>query len=124
MGNEVYSEWLFSYGTLQLQAVQMATFGRVLTGTTDVLQAFEVVPLKIDDPEVIAVSGKAVHTMARFTGRVSDVISGMVFEVTPAEIQQADTYEVAAVRRVSVELQSGARAWAYVDARTPIPSPT
>ena len=25
--NEVYPEFLFSYGTLQLEAVQMATFG-------------------------------------------------------------------------------------------------
>ena len=115
--NDMYSESLFSYGTLQLEAVQMATFGRQLTGTHDALQGFELVSLKIEDEAVIAISGKAHHTMAAFTGRASDVIPGTVFAVTPVEIQNADNYEVAAVRRVEVVLQSGARAWAYVDAR-------
>jgi hypothetical protein len=63
------------------------------------------------------VSGKAHHTMARFTGRASDVVSGAVFAVTPDEIRNADQCEVAAVKRVSLVLQSGAPAWAYVDAR-------
>jgi hypothetical protein len=57
--------------------------------------------------------------MARFTGRDSDVVPGTVFAVTPGEIQNADRYEVAAVKRVAVALQSGARAWAYVDVRSP-----
>lgn len=116
---KVYSEFLFSYGTLQLEAVQMATFGRPLSGTKDALQGFELVLLKIEDERVIAISGKAHHNMARFTGRDSDVVSGTVFAVTPDEIQKADKYEVAAVKRVAVVLQSGLRAWAYVDARFP-----
>ena len=115
--NEARPEFLFSYGTLQLEAVQMATFGRQLAGTSDALRGFEVALLKIEDETVIAISGTAHHTMARFTGRASDVVSGTVFAVTPDEIQNADKYEVAAVRRVAVVLQSGVRAWAYVDAR-------
>jgi gamma-glutamyl AIG2-like cyclotransferase len=115
--NEAAPEFLFAYGTLQLEAVQMATFGRHLAGTSDTLRGFELVVLKIDDQTVVAISGKTHHTMAKFTGRVSDVVSGTVFAVTPEEIQSADTYEVAAVRRVPVVLQSGTRAWAYVDAR-------
>jgi hypothetical protein len=115
--NDAYSELLFSYGTLQLEAVQMATFGRQIAGTSDALRGFEVVSLKIEDQTVVAVSGTAHHTMARFTGRPSDVVSGTVFSVTSDEIQQADKYEVAAVKRVAVVLQSGVRAWVYVDAR-------
>jgi hypothetical protein len=115
--NEAHTEFLFSYGTLQLEAVQMATFGRQLAGTSDALRGFELVLLKIEDPTVVAISGMAHHTMAKFTGRASDVIPGMVFTVTPDEIQSADKYEVAAVKRVAVVLQSGVRAWAYVDAR-------
>ncbi len=114
--DELHTELLFSYGTLQLEAVQMATFGRRLAGTGDALGGFELVSLKIEDQTVIAISGKAVHTMASFTGRASDVISGTVFAVTPDEIRNADTYEVPAVKRVAVVLQSGVRAWAYVDA--------
>jgi hypothetical protein len=114
-------ELLFSYGTLQLEAVQMATFGRQLAGTSDALQGFELVLLRIEEPAVVAISGKAVHTMANFTGRASDVVSGTVFAVTPDEIQNADKYEVAAVKRVAVVLQSGVRAWTYVDARSRLP---
>jgi hypothetical protein len=105
------SELLFSYGTLQLEAVQMATFGRPLAGTSDALRGFELASLTIEDQTVIAISGQSQHTMATFTGRVSDVIAGTVFAVTPLEIQNADTYEVAAVKRVAVVLQSGVRAW-------------
>jgi hypothetical protein len=115
--NETQTELLFSYGTLQLESVQMATFGRRLAGTADALQGFALVPLKIEDPAVVALSGKAVHTMAKFTGRASDVLPGMVLAVTPEEIQSADKYEVPAVKRVAVILQSGTRAWVYVDAR-------
>jgi hypothetical protein len=42
-----------------------------------------------------------------------------VFAVTAGDIENADKYEVAAVTRVAVVLQSGVRAWAYVDARPP-----
>ena len=94
----------------------MATFGRRLTGSRDALRGFELVALTIDDPAVIAISGTAQHTMARFSGRESDLIPGTVFAVTFEEIQHADAYEVAAVTRVAVGLESGARAWAYVDA--------
>ncbi len=110
-------ESLFSYGTLQLEAVQVATFGRPLAGVRDALQRFEVVSLTIEDPKVVAISGMAQHTMARFTGRSSDLVSGTVFAVTSQEIHSADLYEVAAVMRVAVVLQSGLRAWAYVDAQ-------
>ena len=115
--NEAYSELLFSYGTLQLEAVQLATFGRRLAGASDALRGFEVVSLEIEDQAVVAISGTAHHTMARFTGRASDVVSGTVFAVTSNEIQNADKYEVAAVKRVAAVLQSGVRAWVYVDAR-------
>jgi Gamma-glutamyl cyclotransferase, AIG2-like len=119
--DNVHAEFLFSYGTLQLEAVQMATFGRQLAGTSDALRGFDLVVLQIEDQTVIAISGKAQHTMAKFTGRASDVVSGTVFAVTTDEIQNADKYEVAAVTRVAVILQSGVRAWAYVDARS-VPS--
>src|SRR5688572_2704624 len=112
-----HTEFLFSYGTLQLEDVQIALFGRQLIGTSDALTGFELVPLKIDDQDVVAISGKAYHTMATFTGRASDVVPGMAFAMTPDEIQNADKYEVADVKRVSVVLQSGVRAWVYVDAR-------
>jgi hypothetical protein len=89
--NETPTEFLFSYGTLQLEAVQSATFGRLLGGTPAALQGFEMVSLQIEDPAVVANSGKAQHTMAQYTGRASDVLSGTVFAVTPHEIENAES---------------------------------
>ena len=114
--NQTSNEFLFSYGTLQLEAVQMATFGRLLAGTSDALTGFELATLKIEDPAVVAISGKANHTIARFTGRDSEVIFGTVFQVTPDDIENADKYEVEACKRIAVTLRSGVRAWVYVDA--------
>jgi len=50
------TELVFSYGTLQLEAVQLATFGRKLVGTADVLPGFAQSMMKIDDPDVVATS--------------------------------------------------------------------
>ena len=69
----------------------MATFGRQLTGTRDALRGFDLVALKIEDQAVVAISGKAHHTMARFTGRASDVVSGAVFAVRIRDIPRPET---------------------------------
>lgn len=111
------TEFLFSYGTLQLEAVQLATFGRRLAGTSDALPGFEQSMFEIEDKDVVTTSGKTHHPIVRFTGRAADVVSGTVFAVTPDELRNADKYEVAAYRRVAVTLRSGTRAWVYVDAR-------
>ena len=113
------NELLFSYGTLQIESVQLATYGRLLNGTPDVLTGYVVRTFEIDDELVVAVSGLTQHTMASFTGLASDEISGTVFALTTQELANTDDYEVDAVTRVMVELRSGARAWAYVDTEHP-----
>src|SRR5271155_5327697 len=90
------SESLFSYGTLQLESVQLSTFGRVLNGSPDALPCFERTMLKIEDPSVVAAIGKTHHPIVRFTGRPSDEVAGVVLQITPAELMSADQYEVAA----------------------------
>jgi hypothetical protein len=111
------TELLFSYGTLQLEAVQRATFGRKLTGTADALPGFAREMMKIEDAAVVATSGQTHHPIVSFTGRAEDAVDGMVFAVTHEELRNADTYEVAAYKRVAVTLRSGKPAWVYVDAR-------
>lgn len=108
--------WLFSYGTLRPE-VQLALFGRLLDGQPDVLPGYAVSPLEITDPDVIATSGTAQHTIARKTGHPLDELRGMVFRITPAEIAAADAYEVAECKRVTVRLGSGIDAFVYVDGR-------
>jgi len=111
------TEFLFSYGTLQLETVQMAIFGRRLIGTRDSLPGFEEALVVIDDEATVSMSGKTHHAIAKFTGNSSDSIAGTVFALTPEEIQSADRYEVPEYKRVEVVLQSGVRAWVYVDAQ-------
>lgn len=115
--NDAATELVFSYGTLQLESVQLATFGRTLAGTADELPGFAQSMVKIEDPEVVATSGKTHHPIVAFTGRDADTVAGTVFRITPAELRNADTYEVAAYKRIAVALRSGVRAWVYVDAR-------
>ena len=105
---------LFSYGTLQLAEVQRALFGRLLDGRADTLVGYRLAPLVISDAEVVATSGLAVHTIARRSGALEDRISGVVFEITPAELAQADRYETDAYARVEVALASGETAFVYV----------
>jgi gamma-glutamylcyclotransferase (GGCT)/AIG2-like uncharacterized protein YtfP len=108
---------LFSYGTLQQADVQRATFGRLLAGTRDALVGYATAMVAIDDPAVVATSGKSHHPIVRHTGRPADRVEGTVFEISEAELQQADRYEVAAYQRVAAALASGGTAWVYVDAR-------
>ncbi len=110
-------ELLFSYGTLQLEPVQLSTFGRRLSGAADSLPGYELAMVRIDDPEVVRTSGKTHHPIVKFTGRPEHVVPGSVFRITRQELLNADQYEVAAYKRVAVKLVSGASAWAYIDAR-------
>jgi gamma-glutamylcyclotransferase (GGCT)/AIG2-like uncharacterized protein YtfP len=110
----VNSVALFSYGTLQLPDVQRANYGRLLDGEPDVLAGYALVPLAITDPNIIRVSGKAVHTIAKASGNPADRIAGMVFQLSDAELNATDAYEVDAYARVEADLESGRRAWVYV----------
>lgn len=105
---------LFSYGTLQDKAVQLASFGRELSGRADALVGFRQDWVEITDPAVLATSGKTHHPIVSHSGVTEDRVPGSVFEITPAELAAADAYEVSDYQRVAVVLASGAEAWVYV----------
>ena len=105
---------LFAYGTLRQREVQMETYHRLLEGTPDMLGGFRLEPLAISDPEVVRLSGKAVHNIARQTDDPADRIPGVVFLLTEDELAATDRYEVDVYARVEVRLESGARAFVYV----------
>ncbi len=110
---------LFSYGTLQQKNVQLSTFGRLLQGQKDELLGFEQSLARIEDPQVVATSGKTHHANVTFNGRNDSRVNGTVFEISDAELAAADQYEqLAAYERVAAMLASGKRAWLYVDARS------
>jgi gamma-glutamyl AIG2-like cyclotransferase len=106
---------LFSYGTLQQPAVQVATFGRTLAGKPDALPRFGTALVAIPDPARAAAAGRTHNVNAVRTGRDEDQLRGTVLEVSDAELAVADGYEAAdAYRRVLVTLASGAAAWVYM----------
>jgi hypothetical protein len=107
---------LFSYGTLQDKAVQLANFGRELTGSPDSLPGYSTSLIAIRDLAVVATSGKANHTIAERSTNLADEVRGMVFRISNKELAAADRYEVAEYTRVLVTLKSGRRAWVYVRA--------
>jgi hypothetical protein len=91
---------LFSYGTIQDEAVQMANFGRHLSGRADSLSGYTLLPIKIDDQAVVALSGKSQHLIAKRSENAADEVAGVVFEITAEELVAADRYEVAEYARV------------------------
>jgi hypothetical protein len=108
---------LFSYGTLQQEAVQLSTFGRRLQGYPDELVGFEQSLQKIEDPQFVATSGKAYHSVVKFNGRNGSRVSGTALELTDGELAKADRYEPAGYTRIATTLASGKAAWVYADAR-------
>jgi len=104
---------LFSYGTLRLPHVQRATYGRLLEGRPDALVGWALEPMRISDPEVVLLSGLAVHTIARRTGDPKDRIEGVVFSISESELEATDAYEVDPAR-IETALESGAKAYVYV----------
>lgn len=107
---------LFSYGTLRQENVQLASFGRRLSGDADALPGYSTVMIEITDPDVLATSGERFHPMVVRTGNLSDEVSGVAFSVSRAELAAADAYEVSDYRRIEAVLKSGRKAWVYVKA--------
>ncbi len=113
----INTEKLFSYGTLQNESVQLATFNRKLIGEKDFLIGFNLSMVEIKDKNVVKTSGEASHPIVTFTGNKKDQVKGFVFDISSDELKQADLYEVADYKRISVQLLSGTNAWVYVNAK-------
>ena len=111
-------ESLFSYGTLQSEAVQLAIFGRRLDRQRDVLVGYSVVTIEIEDQDFVAASGTSHHRNLRFTGAPSDVVEGTVLFLTKAELDLADSYEPSGYERIQVRLRSGSTAWVYINSNS------
>ncbi|MDB5805137.1 MAG: UDP-N-acetylmuramate--alanine ligase [Betaproteobacteria bacterium] len=109
------TEYLFSYGTMQLESVQRDIFGRVIEGKADQLPGYKIEIVEIRDPRVVVTSGKRHHPSAVHTGNLADQVRGTVIEVSDDDLANSDAYEVADYKRERVTLASGLAAWVYVD---------
>ncbi|HEV8051373.1 MAG TPA: gamma-glutamylcyclotransferase family protein [Parachlamydiaceae bacterium] len=112
------AQYLFSYGTLRYENVQLTTFGRKLLGQADSLPGYFLKSIQIKDPDVIKKSGEAVHSIIHFSGNPEDQIAGVVFKISLEELKQSDSYEVSDYKRIQVNLSSGISAWVYVSKDT------
>ena len=103
---------LFFYGTLQQAEVQTELFGEVVASATDTLQGWVRREVEITDPEVVRLSGKAVHpALVQGSG---PPIAGAVLDLSDAQLAAADEYETSAYMRVEVILDSGRPAFVFV----------
>jgi gamma-glutamylcyclotransferase (GGCT)/AIG2-like uncharacterized protein YtfP len=95
---------LFSYGKLQYKDVQIATFGRELTGRPDFLPGYV--------RTITDAGGVSYYNIEPTTA--SEAVSGTLYEITEQELGSADKYETdREYRRIRVTLRSGIQAWAY-----------
>ncbi|MDQ9092181.1 gamma-glutamylcyclotransferase family protein [Pseudoalteromonas haloplanktis] len=107
-------EKLFSYGTLQLEQVQLDTFGRLLEGQADILTGYIVGEVEITDAAVLKSSGQRFHPALIKTGLATDTVTGTIFTITSEELASADSYEVDDYLRIAESFHSGIKAWVYV----------
>lgn len=96
---------LFTYGTLQDLQVQQYVFGRILDGQPDFLLGFK----KMEN----AVYGR--YSLVIQTGKIEDKVEGKVYEVSEIDLKKADIYETSAYSRKIFPLESGLKAWVYVE---------
>ena len=106
--------FLFSYGTLQLEKVQIENYGRILKGRKDSLPKYKLDKLQIIDKKVLEKSGREFHPIVVKTDSPNDIIEGIIFEITESELEKTDKYEVSNYKRVLETFTSGQQAWIYV----------
>ena len=109
------NHYLFSYGTLQDETVQLSIFKRKLSGRNDSITGYRLASIAIKDDEVVRISGLTHHNIL-VPGEVKDSVSGTVFEITDQELVLADNYEAEDYKRVLVDTLSGTCVWVYVQA--------
>jgi gamma-glutamylcyclotransferase (GGCT)/AIG2-like uncharacterized protein YtfP len=106
-------EYLFSYGTLQNEELQLEIFGRVLNGKKDSLKGYKLSSVEVKDPSFLSKNDEKYHQNA-ILSIGSDFIKGTVFEISKEELLLSDRYEPDYYKRIEVTLQTGKVAWMYV----------
>jgi gamma-glutamylcyclotransferase (GGCT)/AIG2-like uncharacterized protein YtfP len=110
---------IFSYGSLQEEAVQRAIFGRVLRSEADALLDCLRSLIEVPKSHKAAASGLTHYATVTFASASGGRVPGTLLELTDAELVATDEYErVSDYVRVSVVLASGRTAWIYVSEQT------
>jgi gamma-glutamylcyclotransferase (GGCT)/AIG2-like uncharacterized protein YtfP len=102
------NEKLFAYGTLNDPAIQLKLYNRKLIGSPDQLIQYYLSTITQNENNILNT-----YPIAIYSGIQSDIIPGMVYEISQQELEATDIYEGAEYKRVLVKLQSGTMAWIY-----------
>jgi hypothetical protein len=109
------------HGSLEARAVELTTNGRLLFGQPDSVAGFGTTWVVSDDPEIVAIYGRRHFPALVRTGHGKDRVSGSVYAVTSAELQEIDGHSIMGARREAVLLVSGRSAWVYLNANADAP---
>jgi len=85
-------EYLFSYGTLQNEKVQIDLFGRSLAGSADVLRGYKVSIIEITDETFLSKDEAKYQKTLMISANENDIVRGIVFEITGDELLIVDGY--------------------------------
>lgn len=107
-------EYLFSYGTLQRDEVQLKLFGRLLHGTKDRLKGYKLSSIEIKDENFLSKGEQNIQSTLIPSPDQNDSIEGTVLEISGEELLLADNYEPDNYKRVELRLGSGRKAWIYM----------
>jgi gamma-glutamylcyclotransferase (GGCT)/AIG2-like uncharacterized protein YtfP len=107
-------EYLFSYGTLQKEFVQLKLFGRRLTGHADRLCGYQLKTIEVEDEVFLSKGEERYQRTLVPTSIKDDAVDGTVLELTYEELLKADSYEPENYKRKRITLASGKQAWIYL----------
>jgi gamma-glutamylcyclotransferase (GGCT)/AIG2-like uncharacterized protein YtfP len=101
---KMLSENLFVYGTLKNPKIQKKAFGRVAKGKPDILFGYKKAPIKIEGENHSVIIPDAKSN-----------VKGLILNVNLKELKLIDEYEANNYKRSGVILESGEKAWVYVE---------
>lgn len=105
---------LFACGTLTLEKVHLALFGRVLPYEEDALPGYTTRTVVLEDEEILSTTGSATHLSMVPCGAPGAAVQGRAMQLTNAELTRMDPHQNDHHRRKRVTLASGREAWAYL----------
>ncbi|MDT0605857.1 gamma-glutamylcyclotransferase family protein [Croceitalea rosinachiae] len=98
------TQFLFSYGSLQEEKVQLSVLERKLKGKFDTLIGYKKFEKKLMNK----------YPIIEKTNNSKDKVKGILYQVSNLDIYKIDLYESLAYSRTSVTLKSGTKAWVYI----------
>ncbi|NQZ42722.1 MAG: gamma-glutamylcyclotransferase [Flavobacteriaceae bacterium] len=99
-----YTQYLFTYGTLQDEVVQLRVFGRKPKSKEAKLKGYRIAEEKVMD----------LYPTIEPSDQVDGFVAGLLLRVSNLELFNADVYETQAYKRIMVSVNPRTKAWVYI----------